>query len=414
MAYDYEWPYVNSDKYNADWLLNEMKNVIAQWIQMQKDFAELQANFNNLETYVRNYFANLNVQQEINNKLDAMIADGTIDSIVSDYLSKNGYGINILPISSLQAASGYKIGTVVIGIKDGAMFPFTVSSTAGDISYPSADGKFFNYVISKTVEIDTRVLSGELQDELTNLITKGYLFFKLPSGQFILSLTVPARCHIRGEKDTTALFPGQESYVLKITGDYVHLEDLYITGDVNHNGILIDTTGTSMSEFINLHFNGLSSHINVHGNLIWCNFVNIKSESAAYAGLISIPGGFLNSSIFTNCRFNNESNPLIISESEPNNFGLVFNCCNLEYNTGSITLTGKNIFNGCYFEGNTGLKIRPALNTTFMGCCFINENALFNSELPQAKTDLISCYQYNTTSLIDDASKFNVFGGNIA
>lgn len=35
MAYDYEWPYVNSDKYNADWLLNKMKEIESEWDTFQ-------------------------------------------------------------------------------------------------------------------------------------------------------------------------------------------------------------------------------------------------------------------------------------------------------------------------------------------------------------------------------------------
>ena len=40
--------------------------------------------FNNLQNYVNNYFDNLDVQEEINNKLDEMIQDGTIANILND------------------------------------------------------------------------------------------------------------------------------------------------------------------------------------------------------------------------------------------------------------------------------------------------------------------------------------------
>ena len=42
--------------------------------------------FNELNDYVRDYFANLDVQEEINNKLDAMVEDGTLEEIISNYL----------------------------------------------------------------------------------------------------------------------------------------------------------------------------------------------------------------------------------------------------------------------------------------------------------------------------------------
>ena len=42
--------------------------------------------FNTLDDYVRNYFENLDVQEEINNKLDAMAEDGSLISLIADYL----------------------------------------------------------------------------------------------------------------------------------------------------------------------------------------------------------------------------------------------------------------------------------------------------------------------------------------
>lgn len=41
--------------------------------------------YNHLEAYVNNYFNNLNVQDEINNKLDEMASDGTLTTIIGSY-----------------------------------------------------------------------------------------------------------------------------------------------------------------------------------------------------------------------------------------------------------------------------------------------------------------------------------------
>ena len=43
--------------------------------------------FNQLHDYVYDYFDNLDVQEEINNKLDAMAEDGTLSDIISEYLN---------------------------------------------------------------------------------------------------------------------------------------------------------------------------------------------------------------------------------------------------------------------------------------------------------------------------------------
>lgn len=43
--------------------------------------------FNELQNYVNNYFDNLDIQEEINNKLDKMAQDGTLQEIIAEYLN---------------------------------------------------------------------------------------------------------------------------------------------------------------------------------------------------------------------------------------------------------------------------------------------------------------------------------------
>lgn len=49
-----------------------------------EDVEKLHDAYAELQTYVNTYFANLDVQEEINNKLDALVADGTIHDIFND------------------------------------------------------------------------------------------------------------------------------------------------------------------------------------------------------------------------------------------------------------------------------------------------------------------------------------------
>ena len=46
--------------------------------------------FIELQNYVNNYFNNLDVQEEINNKLNDMVEDGTLQEIITQYLQING------------------------------------------------------------------------------------------------------------------------------------------------------------------------------------------------------------------------------------------------------------------------------------------------------------------------------------
>ena len=62
-----------------DYLNKTIENVN----ELGENFDELQQMFNTLKQYVDNYFKNLDVQEEINKKLDEMVSDGTILKIFS-------------------------------------------------------------------------------------------------------------------------------------------------------------------------------------------------------------------------------------------------------------------------------------------------------------------------------------------
>lgn len=78
-------PYTNFHELNQDWFLQEFNKIIAQWKAMQKNFDNLQDAFNDLKSYVQDYFKNLDVQEEINNKLDSLVANGFFDTFLNDY-----------------------------------------------------------------------------------------------------------------------------------------------------------------------------------------------------------------------------------------------------------------------------------------------------------------------------------------
>ena len=77
-------------------LLHYLKNVILPTVNNNADaVAELQTLYEELRTYVDDYFKGLDVQEEINNKLDEMVEDGTLPEIIASYLnSKAVFGFD--------------------------------------------------------------------------------------------------------------------------------------------------------------------------------------------------------------------------------------------------------------------------------------------------------------------------------
>ena len=80
-------PYTNFHELNQDWFLQEFNKLVAQWKALQKNFDSLQDAFNDLKNYVQDYFKNLDVQEEINNKLDEMYNNGLFEVLLNKFVS---------------------------------------------------------------------------------------------------------------------------------------------------------------------------------------------------------------------------------------------------------------------------------------------------------------------------------------
>lgn len=65
----------------------EMNKIITSVNLSGEQVEKLTEAFNNLQNYVNNYFDNLDVQEEINNKLDEMSQDGTLQEILIHYIN---------------------------------------------------------------------------------------------------------------------------------------------------------------------------------------------------------------------------------------------------------------------------------------------------------------------------------------
>lgn len=70
------------------WLCDYLQNTVIPTVNNNAEAVEeLQNLYIELKNYVNNYFDNLDVQEEINNKLDEMAKDGTLDSIIEKYIN---------------------------------------------------------------------------------------------------------------------------------------------------------------------------------------------------------------------------------------------------------------------------------------------------------------------------------------
>lgn len=79
-------------------LAEEINKVINSNNSIGQQTENLTKAYNELQSYVEHYFDNLNIQEEINNKLDEMAEDGTLENILLDYVLLN----NIIELENIE------------------------------------------------------------------------------------------------------------------------------------------------------------------------------------------------------------------------------------------------------------------------------------------------------------------------
>lgn len=88
MAFE-EYPYSNFQDLNLDWIIKTVKNIVNEW-------GEYKPAIDDALKYIRDYFRNLNVHDEVEAVLNDMVADGTLadilNSLMLGYVTPELYG----------------------------------------------------------------------------------------------------------------------------------------------------------------------------------------------------------------------------------------------------------------------------------------------------------------------------------
>ena len=92
-------PLIPGDPYSYDlkWIVDKLKEAIAlyqplneKFDNLSADFDSLSDDFTNLREYVDNYFANLDITQEVSDKIEQMKADGYFDALIAEIIAESG------------------------------------------------------------------------------------------------------------------------------------------------------------------------------------------------------------------------------------------------------------------------------------------------------------------------------------
>lgn len=172
-------------------VINNNANVTEYYIQIVKD----------LKSYVENYFENLDVQEEINNKLDQMAEDGTLQEIIGSYLDSNvTWTFDTVAdmkssINLYEGSYARTLGYYAIGDGGGALYNITSSGTANDCDVIAINsGVYANYVYEGSLNIKQFGAKGDGTTDDTSVILRALAY--------------------RGNNDTNITFNSNETYIV--------------------------------------------------------------------------------------------------------------------------------------------------------------------------------------------------------
>ena len=169
------FPFVESDFdeiTNYGMLMKMMKalnDVISNQNEVENDMTNLFNAFTELQTYVNDFFDDLNIQQQIDEKLDEMVEDGTLDIIVQRNLALyDEYNFH-----TLFATEYFRQSNVMSGMQGGCVLPDGTiiqctgnrSGETGKILHYSANGTLLN-----SVDVDYGHCNGVTYCDKTNSV----------------------------------------------------------------------------------------------------------------------------------------------------------------------------------------------------------------------------------------------------
>lgn len=157
-------------------IVEYLNNVINSQNEVQGVTEEIVTAFNNLYDYVNNFFDNLDVQEEINNKLDEMAEAGTLQEIITSYVQSN-VTWTFETVSDMQSATNLIEGSVAktlgyYSVGDGGGAEYIITSIQPSGIYEEITGGLYASLNPKDKTIYTKqvgAVGDGITDDTTNL-----------------------------------------------------------------------------------------------------------------------------------------------------------------------------------------------------------------------------------------------------
>lgn len=364
-------------------LLNYLKNVILPTVNNNADaVSELQTLYEELRTYVDDYFKNLDVQEEINNKLDDMVEQGTLQEIIASYLnSKALFGYD--NVDDMKNATNLINGSYAQTLgyyskNDGGSALYKIRTITNDdvvnnktIIALTNNTLIAELIVKNSVNVKQLGAYGDDSHNDTDVLQFAINNFKnvnIPSGTYIIndSLKLTTGVTINGENPTNTIIKTNTDISIFeniSNSNYVTIKNLKLlcttTSTKNAINIIGTTstpfTGATYSNFSEITIDGFYNGIFV--NHIWNTIFNkIRILNCTNRGIFL--GGGCNNVLIDMPMLEHLTQGIRITTSDGDsvqNTNITINNPDIEYCTTAIYLyNDENItINDIYSEHNT-------------------------------------------------------------
>lgn len=336
---------------------------------------ELQGLYIQLKAFVDNYFDNLDVQQEINNKLDEMVEDGTLQDLINAYLQPNVEWtfdtVADMKASTNLVAGSYAqtLGFHTLNDGGGAIYKISDSGTANEMDVIAVGNLYANICTYSTINVKQLGAYGNNTNDDTSILNFALSKFKwkkvyIPSGTYKITATVNVtegkELYGDGMFISILSYDGSSNAV-EIINNYfgtlsihdlsIHKNGGYTASDTTSVGINI-SKGTNNREVSNLYLTkvsvryfGRNFNCSVAGALLNAHFDKCKFEGGYYN--VYMVGGFNNN--YDGCRFGEAVHSGFYQQSGESKFV----ACSFEGNKRGVNLLnsdGSYSFIDCFFE----------------------------------------------------------------
>ena len=298
MAFE-QFPYSNFHDLNLDWIISEVKKAIEGFKALSAKTDDFETTLNNALEYINNYFKNLDVQEEINNKLEEMKNNGELADIIAAFLKAPNYYLSVQKMvadttitnNSVAITASYNTaandGSCLYWIHTPKSYAFEIALSNNLYAYPCPMGiptvREFGATANNDIETPLKNLinystttnnpcdiSGQYQLKNPQYINKKYLAnYNLTSDAGVvytknIDINTNGYDYIQSDSKITTTIQGGCCVDINYTGNSIQ----YVTLSAEHQVILYNndfkvvaaTTGPDMLGHGNdITFNGYTS-----------------------------------------------------------------------------------------------------------------------------------------------------------